>query len=511
MTRILPQGTDTLNNPSHSFQHRVVSVDSSSPQSSIDIDSVGNVTIAASVITPSLVGGSAAGSKITYKSTTGTGTAAGIAHQWVGGTNGGTVIATMLNNGNVGIGTTAPTYKLDVKGLTQASGIKTDMGLDLNPVLKPTFVNGNLALAAGGSNLGVGVYIYSLTYITALGETDVSGDATITTDASNRKVTITLPTSTDPRVTGRRIYRSYVGQPTYASKVIATIADNTTTTYLDDIADVSMTGATAYYRSNNTSSFITVNGSQIFNVTANGNANTFFGYRVGNNTLTQGRNIGYGSYVMSALTTGNSNVALGNTALNSDTIGNSNIGVGYGVLYFNTSGNFNIAMGHDAGFYNATGLNNVNIGAFSAFGSSGKNVNNSTSLGHYTNYLGTSYSVNLGTYAGMYETANNNLFIDSLDRGTEAGARSAALIYGVFSGIPANQILSLGGGGKVGIGTVSPTAKLDINSDIIRIRTAKTPATSGAAGNQGDMCWDAGFLYICVATNTWMKATVATW
>jgi len=56
------------------------------------------------ITTPLIVGGTAVGSNIIYKSTTGIGTPTGIAHQWVGGTNGTTVLATMLNNGNVGIG-----------------------------------------------------------------------------------------------------------------------------------------------------------------------------------------------------------------------------------------------------------------------------------------------------------------------------------------------------------------------------------------------------------------------
>lgn len=51
MTRILPQATDTLNNPGHSFLHRVVSVDTNSPQSSIDIDASGNVSIPSLVVT----------------------------------------------------------------------------------------------------------------------------------------------------------------------------------------------------------------------------------------------------------------------------------------------------------------------------------------------------------------------------------------------------------------------------------------------------------------------------
>ena len=65
--------------------------------------------------------------------------------------------------------------------------------------------------------------------------------------------------------------------------------------------------------------------------------------------------------------------------------------------------------------------------------------------------------------------------------------------------------------GNVGIGDTAPTALLDINSDILRLRTAKTPATAGAAGNQGDICWDANYLYICTATNAWERAALASW
>ncbi len=65
-------------------------------------------------------------------------------------------------------------------------------------------------------------------------------------------------------------------------------------------------------------------------------------------------------------------------------------------------------------------------------------------------------------------------------------------------------------GMNVGLGA-TPTAKMDINSDILRLRTAKTPASAGAAGNQGDICWDANYIYACVATNTWKRAALATW
>jgi len=66
-------------------------------------------------------------------------------------------------------------------------------------------------------------------------------------------------------------------------------------------------------------------------------------------------------------------------------------------------------------------------------------------------------------------------------------------------------------GGEVGFGTNSPTAAIDVDSDKIRVRTSKTPATSGAAGNAGDICWDTNYVYICVATNTWKRAAISTW
>jgi hypothetical protein len=66
--------------------------------------------------------------------------------------------------------------------------------------------------------------------------------------------------------------------------------------------------------------------------------------------------------------------------------------------------------------------------------------------------------------------------------------------------------------GRVGIGlSAEPTALLDVNSDCIRVRTAKTPATASSAGNAGDICWDASYLYICTATNTWRRIAHSTW
>jgi hypothetical protein len=43
------------------------------------------------------------------------------------------------------------------------------------------------------------------------------------------------------------------------------------------------------------------------------------------------------------------------------------------------------------------------------------------------------------------------------------------------------------------------------------LKTAKTPSSAGDAGTTGDFCWDASYLYICTAANTWRRVAHDTW
>jgi hypothetical protein len=65
--------------------------------------------------------------------------------------------------------------------------------------------------------------------------------------------------------------------------------------------------------------------------------------------------------------------------------------------------------------------------------------------------------------------------------------------------------------GNFGLNTDSPTCALDVNGDTLRLRAARTPASASAAGNAGDVCWDADYVYVCVATDSWKRVALGSW
>jgi hypothetical protein len=95
--------------------------------------------------------------------------------------------------------------------------------------------------------------------------------------------------------------------------------------------------------------------------------------------------------------------------------------------------------------------------------------------------------------------------------GASETAFSVANKFFVYDSLAGAMRLVIDSSGNLGLGVTSPTAKLDVDSDTVRVRTAKTPASATAAGNAGDICWDANYVYICVATNTWKRSALTTW
>lgn len=119
-----------------------------------------------------------------------------------------------------------------------------------------------------------------------------------------------------------------------------------------------------------------------------------------------------------------------------------------------------------------------------------------------------------GTVGG-FAFRNANLTTTAIVYGTTSDDTSNAGGAITFETKPANasieERMRIRSDGTVGIGTTAPTRLLDINSDVLRLRTAKTPASAGATGSTGDICWDSSYLYVCIATNTWRRISHATW
>lgn len=98
-----------------------------------------------------------------------------------------------------------------------------------------------LVSPAAPGNVEAGAHRYCVTFVTALGETQagtVSAAVTVADKAVNGKVLVSGIPLGGSAVTARKIYRTAAGGSTYL--LLATIADNTTTTYTDNIADASL-------------------------------------------------------------------------------------------------------------------------------------------------------------------------------------------------------------------------------------------------------------------------------
>lgn len=99
-----------------------------------------------------------------------------------------------------------------------------------------------VALAGGGAgNVDNGVHRYLATFVTAAGETQagtVSAAVTVTDKTVNGKVALSAIPLGGSLVTSRKLYRTVAAGSTYL--LLATLSDNTTTTYTDNIADSSL-------------------------------------------------------------------------------------------------------------------------------------------------------------------------------------------------------------------------------------------------------------------------------
>jgi hypothetical protein len=149
-------------------------------------------------------------------------------------------------------------------------------------------------------------------------------------------------------------------------------------------------------------------------------------------------------------------------------------------------------------------------------------VTNSTTSGKTASFVNNA----AGTFIGVFEANAPNITTGqaaffAVGRNPATNNQFSFGFEYVANGSPSNKfninafgsaaLFSVLASGNVGIGTTSPSALLDVNSNTVRVRTARTPASATAAGNAGDICWDADYIYVCTATNTWKRTAISTW
>jgi hypothetical protein len=115
-----------------------------------------------------------------------------------------------------------------------------------------------------------------------------------------------------------------------------------------------------------------------------------------------------------------------------------------------------------------------------------------------------------------WTTTANTATISTKNLGTGT-ARDLKIAGGV------NTNIDCGGGGstklywagtqKLSVGSATSTFSntLVLSASNLRQATSVTPASATATGTTGDIQWDANYIYVCTATNTWKRAALATW
>jgi hypothetical protein len=116
------------------------------------------------------------------------------------------------------------------------------------------------------------------------------------------------------------------------------------------------------------------------------------------------------------------------------------------------------------------------------------NVGIGTTNAHNPIDLGSSHGKKLAVYQNTAGTDFYGLGISSSTLEIHAGNDGTE-----------NPGMVLNEWGRVGIGTINPRVSLDINDDEIRIRQSYTPPSMVSTGYKGEICWDSSYIYVCIA------------
>lgn len=326
----------------------------------------------------------------------------------------GTERMRITQNGNIGIGTNAPTYTLDLvagQNTASANGLR---------VVSST---GNALVVQGG---GISNPIATFNNVSGVEQMRVASNGALLVGKTSTIANVSFDALNDIVANGMRIGHG-----------------------------------------NNNRLTNTAFGELALNAISTGDWNTGLGYQclTLNNTGIANTAIGYTALQVN--TSGGHNTAIGLNSLKLNTTASNNTGIGSFTLSKNTGAN-NTAIGAFAGQENTTGASNTGIGSNALYGTTTGSGN--TAIGSFSGYSISTGGGNtlIGENAGRnITTGSNNLLIGNVNS-TDITSGSNNVIIGRASGygnLSNNIILSDGSGnrrlnidsaGRVGIGTNTP-------------------------------------------------------
>ena len=359
--------------------------------------------------------------------------------------------------GNFGVSTQTPKYPLDVAGKMRlvdgSQGVGKVLTSDANglatwltPASNPWISSGNNLYNINTGNIGVGT-------ATPKAKLDVNGDALINGVKVGRGNsvynTFTGSLALDSNSTG--VYNSALG---YA-------ALGMNKTGLNNTAIGANTLASNVAGFNNTAT-----GAYAMNKTVGGKNNAVYGAYASFNNLGGSKNVVVGDSASYNNTSGSRNVAVGANTMLNNVNGSYNTAVGQQALLSNKSGTYNTAIGYNAG---SIGGDSAILTYATAIGANAKTTQNNTLILGDT----TSTRVGIGTttpsvlakldIAGKIRIADGTQALNRVLTSDANGLAKWKVAPGaLWNSVGDNAYYTLPG--KVGIGTTTPTQKLEINN-----------------------------------------------
>ena len=347
------------------------------------------------------------------------------------------------SSGNVGIGTASPAYKLDVSGTARFTGAAT-------------FTGGIFSFGSGGITSNTAIGFQALNSNTTGYQNIAIGNSSLSANTTGFNNTANGVNSLSANTTG--VSNSAFGLNSLLS--------------------------------NTSGGKNTAIGEQSLSANTTGANNTAVGYFALSNNTTSYGNSAFGYQALIVNTTGQENTSIGFQSLYSNTTGSSNTAIGQQSLYSNTTGGINTSVGLNAGRFISGGSvantitnNSIYLGGFTK--ALADNQTNQIVIGHNAVGNGSNTTV-LGNTSITQTQIFGNTILSNTSQATDTGEKlqvngTAKFVNGVNLATTS---------GNVGIGTTTPSQKLDVDGNIKAFSVSgggayysSTTATDAAARN----------------------------